>query len=283
MDVVILNIIHGVILGSIYASIAMGMSLIFGVIGVKNLAHGDFAMLGMYTSYWLFTLFNISPLISIPIAFILFFCVGMLITKYLFKFVFGSMMGSIILTFGLSMFIENSAQLIWGGDYRKILLSYGVCKIGILSIGNEYLISLAITTILIVAVQLFLIKTKIGIAIKAVSQDPEAAESLGINVNIIRILGGGLGIALAGCGGAILSLIYYIYPYIGLLLTLYALIICVLGGLGNVIGAYFGGIIIGVVQSVAAIQIPYGLTPAIGFMIFIVILLLRPEGLFGAR
>jgi len=273
-------IVHGLMLGAIYATIAMGMSLLFGVMGVKNLAHGDFAVLGMYTSFWLFTLFSISPLISIPIAFALFFFIGMVITRFIFKHVIGEMLGSIILTFGLSILIENVMLLVWGGDYRKIPVEYGSYSFGPISVGGSYVVAFAVTILLIILTQLFLSRTKIGIAIRAVSQDPEAAETLGISADTIRLVGGGLGMALAGTGGAILALIYYIFPYLGILLTLYALIICVFAGLGNVVGTIFGGIIIGIAQSIATVQLPYSLTPVVGFILFILVLLFRPKGLF---
>lgn len=282
-DLVISIAVHGVILGVIYATIAMGMSLIFGVMGIKNLAHGDFAVLGMFTSYWLFYLFNVPPLISIPIAFALFFCIGMIMTKGMFKHIIGEMLGSIILTFGLSILMENLMLLIWGGDYRTVPVEFGGYQLGPVYLSGKEILAFILTLALIVFVQIFLSKTKVGIAIKAVSQDPEAAESLGISADLMRQVGGGLGIGLAGCGGAILALIYYIFPYLGIQLTLFALIICVFAGLGNVLGAFFGGIIIGVAQSLASLVMAYSLTPAVGFALFVLILIFRPQGLFGRR
>ncbi|MEM3565286.1 MAG: branched-chain amino acid ABC transporter permease [Candidatus Bathyarchaeia archaeon] len=289
LDLLASTIVHGLILGVIYSTIAMGMSLIFGVMGIKNLAHGDFAVLGMFTTYFLFEYFqiwfNIPPsmvsfALAFVIVFILFFIGGMAITKVIFKYLIGEMLGSIILTFGLSIFVENVMLLVWGGDYRIISISLETYRVGPVSVGGAYLVAFAVTLALIISTQLFLSKTKLGIAIRAVSQDVDAAESLGVSSERIRLIGGGLGIALAGCGGAILSLIYYIYPYLGVLLTLYALIICVLAGLGNVLGAFFGGMIIGVAQSVSTIWVPYALTPAVGFALFILILIFRPKGLF---
>jgi branched-chain amino acid transport system permease protein len=267
-------------IGVIYAIIAMGMSLIFGVMNIKNLAHGDFAVFGMYVSYWFFTLFNISPLLSIPLSFVIFFGVGMILTRFLFKYVIGELLGSILLTFGLSIVLENFMLLIWKSDPRKILVEYGAFSAGPISVGGAYLLAFVLALILVTLIQLFLSKTKTGIAIRAVSQDAEAAESLGLDADMIRLIGGGLGIALAGCGGAILALIYHMYPYLGILLTLYALIICVLAGLGNVLGTFFGGIIIGIAQSVAIIQLPYALTPAVGFVLFLLVLIFKPKGLF---
>ncbi|MBS7605580.1 MAG: branched-chain amino acid ABC transporter permease [Candidatus Bathyarchaeia archaeon] len=283
LDLWVSNIFNGFILGIIYATMAMGMSLIFGVMGIKNLAHGDFTVIGMYTSFWLFLLFNIPPLVSIPISFALFFVIGMIITRFIFKYIIGEMLGSIILTFGLSIFIENVMLFVWGADYRMIPVSFGVYKIGLISIDGKYLIALGLTLTLIVLVQLFLTRTKIGTAIRAVSQDPDAAESLGISSERIRLIGGGIGLALAGAGGAILSLIYYIYPYLGVLLTLYSLIICVFAGLGNVAGTIFTGIIIGIAQSIFTIYVTFSLAPIVGFIIFILVLLFRPQGLFGMR
>jgi len=280
-DLVLSNIVNGVMIGVIYAIIAMGMSLIFGVMNIKNLAHGDFAVLGMYTSYWFFTLFNISPLLSIPLSFIIFFCVGMIFTRFLFKYVVGELLGSILATFGLSIVIENLMLLVWKADFRKIIVEYGKFTAGPISVGGSNLLAFVLAVILVTLIQLFLSKTKIGIAIRAVSQDAEAASSLGLDPDRIRLIGGGLGIALSGCGGAILALIYHMYPYLGIQLTLYALIICVLAGLGNVFGTFFGGIIIGIAHSVAVIYLPFALTPAVGFALFVLILLFKPKGLFS--
>lgn len=289
LDLLASTIVHGFILGVIYSTIAMGMSLIFGVMGVKNLAHGDFAVLGMFATYFLFDYFHLwfgipssflSFALSFVVVFILFFLMGMVLTKCIFKHLIGEVLGSIILTFGLSIFMENVMLLVWGGDYRIIHIPYENYRIGPVSVSGPYLVAFVATLALIISTQLFLSKNKLGIAIRAVSQDADAAESLGISPDKIRLIGGGLGIALAGCGGTILALIFYIYPYLGVLLTLYALIICVLAGLGNVLGAFFGGIIIGVAQSVATIWIPYALTPAVGFALFVLILLFKPKGLF---
>ncbi|MEM1586900.1 MAG: branched-chain amino acid ABC transporter permease [Candidatus Bathyarchaeia archaeon] len=283
LDLWISNIFNGFILGIIYATMAMGMSLIFGVMGIKNLAHGDFTVIGMYVSFWFFLLFGISPLLSVPISFALFFIIGILVTRFIFKYIIGEMLGSIILTFGFSILIENIMLFMWGADYRMIPVSFGIFKLGFISVDGKYLIALGLTLMLIVLVQLFLARTKIGTAIRAVSQDPDAAESLGISSEKIRLIGGGIGLALAGAGGAILSLIYYIYPYLGTLLTLYSLIICVFAGLGNVAGTIFTGIIIGIAQSIFSIYVTFSLAPVIGFIIFILVLLFRPQGLFGAR
>ncbi|MBS7647012.1 MAG: branched-chain amino acid ABC transporter permease [Candidatus Bathyarchaeia archaeon] len=289
LDLLISTTVHGLILGIIYSTIAMGMSLIFGVMGIKNLAHGDFAVLGMFTTYFLFgylmSSFGIPPsllsfALSFVVVFILFFVIGMTLTRFIFKHLIGEMLGSIILTFGVSIFMENVMLLVWGGDYRIIDIPYETYRLGPVSVNGAYLVAFVVTLALIISTQLFLSKTKLGIAIRAVSQDVDAAESLGISSDTIRLVGGGLGIALAGCGGTILAIIYYIYPYLGILLTLYAMIICVLAGLGNVLGAFFGGIIIGVAQSVATIWIPYALTPAVGFALFVLILIFKPKGLF---
>jgi branched-chain amino acid transport system permease protein len=281
IDLVMANTVHGIILGCIYALIAMGMNLIYGVLGAKNLAHGDFAMLGMFTTYWLVTLYNINPFLTIPIVFVIFLPIGLLFSKYIISKTIGDMMGSIIVTFGLSSVIMNMARIIWGADFRSTGVPFITFSFGPVSVGSHYLLAFVITIIITILLHLFLTRTKIGTAIRAVGQDAEAASSLGMHVSRLRMLSTSIAIGLAGACGAILSLLYYVQPYVGVTITLTALIMCVVGGLGSVKGAFIGGLIIGLVQNLSSIIIPFGMTPVAGFIIFVLILIFKPKGLFG--
>lgn len=283
LELVVTAIISGVLTGGLYALLAMGTNLIVGIAHIINLAQGDFAMLGMFTVFWLFTLFNITPLLSLPVAFVLLFVVGYLLAKFVFARVFGLPgIYTVLLTYGLGLVIMNGAQVVWSGDYRRVDVAYPDYVYGPISVSGEYLIAFIFATVLSFVLYAVLVKTKLGKAIRAVSQDPEASAVVGINVGRIRAITTGIGIGLAGAGGAILAIVYYIYPYVGSLFAITAILICVLGGLGNVKGAYFGALILGLVQSLSVLFLPYGLKDAVGFAVFILVLLLRPKGLFGS-
>lgn len=281
IDLVIANVVHGIILGCIYAIIAMGMNLIYGILGAKNLAHGDFAMLGMFAAYWLITLFNINHFLTIPIVFVIFLPIGLLFSRYIISKTIGDMMGSIIVTFGLSSILMNAARIIWGADFRTTGVSFTTFSFGPISVGSHYLLAFVIAIIITLLLHMFLTKTKIGTAIRAVGQDAQAASSLGMHVSRLRMFSTSIAIGLAGACGAILALLYYVQPYVGISITLTALVMCVVGGLGSVKGAFIGGLIIGLVQNLSSIVIPFGMTPVAGFIIFILILIFKPKGLFG--
>lgn len=281
VEMMVGNIVHGVMLGCVYALIAVGMNLIYGNMGVKNLAHGDFVMLGMFITYWLFTLYGINPLVTIPITFILLFIVGILVTKYLFRLVFNNMTASILITFALSVILENLVRNVWGADYRTVNIPFIRINLGITSIGSHYLLTFAFALAFTLLLNLFITRTKMGVAIRAVTQDSEVAASLGVDVDRVRMLVGGISLGLAGACGSLLTLIYYTQPYIGVHLTLMSLIMCVVGGLGSITGAFIGAIIISLAQTLSSIILPYGVTGAVGFLIFILILIFKPHGLYG--
>jgi branched-chain amino acid transport system permease protein len=284
LDLFISAVISGVLVGGLYALLAMGTNLIVGIMRIINLAQGGFAMLGMFATYWLFKLYNVPPFASLPIAFITLFLCGLLISKFLFSRILEiGTEYTILLTFGLQAIILNAAQIIWTGDFRNLGVSYGSFTYGPISISGEYLLAFITATAIAWMMFIFLGKTKIGKAIRAVSQDAEAAASLGVNVEKIRMITAGLAIGLAGFAGVVFSIVYYIYPYIGGMFSITAIIICVLGGLGDYRGAYFGALIIGLAQSLSSLFIPFGLKDAVGFAVFVLVLLFRPQGLFGRR
>lgn len=284
VDLIIQTLISGMLIGGIYASLALGANLLIGILRVLPLAHGGITMLGMFIVYWLFILYGLSPLLSLPVSFLILFILGILIGKTLFLRLIDdpdALNLFVLATYGLLQVVVNGAQLIWSGDYRKLPVSYTDFRYGKVSVSGEYLIGFALSIVLCIALHVFLVKTKTGKAIRAVSQDSEAAASLGININHMRLITIGLSFGLAGFAGVIFALIYYIFPYVGVGLTMIAVIVCVLGGLGNYLGTIFGALIIGLAQSVSYFFIPYGLKDAVGFLIFIFVLMFRPQGIFG--
>jgi branched-chain amino acid transport system permease protein len=279
-------IINGLLLGGIYALISAGLNLIFGVIKIVNLAHGDFMMLGMYATFWFFSLYGISPFVSIPIVAITLFLIGLLAYKGIIKPLSGraeTEINTILATAGLGLVLQNVALLLWKSDYRAIQTassgqSYRVFNI-MISTGRLW----AFLVVVIVAIIMYyiLMKTRIGLHIRAVSQDPQAALLMGINTDKIFTLSFSSGIALVGIAAAIITPIFYVFPTVGSHFNTMAFIIVVLGGLGSFIGALVGGLIIGIVESAAGLIISAELAQVVSLSLFILVLFFRPEGLMG--
>jgi branched-chain amino acid transport system permease protein len=283
-ELVLMAIIQGVLVGGTYGLLAMGANMIVGIMRIINLAQGAFAMLGMFVAYWFFTLYNVSPFVSLPVAFVMLFIGGALVAKFIFSRTYELPHSyTVILTYGMLTFIVNVAQYFWTGDFRRLEVQYGSFKLGPITISAGYLLAFITATIIAFVLFTFLSKSKLGKAIRAVSQDAEASTCLGINVEKIRMITAGIGLGLAGLAGVIFALVYYIYPYVGGTFSTMAVIICVFGGLGDYRGAYFAALIIGLAQSVSILFIPFGLKDAVAFAIFILTLIFKPQGLFGRR
>lgn len=277
-------IVSGTLTGGLYALIAVGLSLIFGVLRVVNFAHGEIVMLGMYTAFWLLTLFNVPVLLSLVVAFVLFFALGFPIQKFLIKPVLKETeVTAVLLTYGFSLFLIGFAHITWTGDYRVVRTPYeGISWYwhGI-AVSLPYLIAFIVAVSITGALYLFLLRSKTGKAIRALSQNDEVAVLMGVNVDAVRGLAFAIGLGLAAVGGVLLSTVYYIFPSVGMPFTIKAFIICVLSGMGNVGGVVFGGILLGVAEALGATYIHPGYQDAVGFVVFILALLLKPSGLFG--
>lgn len=284
INLLLSSFIYGIIVGGLYALVAVGASLIFGVMRIINLAQGDFVMLGMFTAYWLLTLFGVPALASLPIAFLILFLAGFPIMRFLVKHVLQEAeILAVLLTYGLELVVVNGAQLVWSGDYRAVEVPYATItfSLGPISVGAAYVVAFIFATALFFALYFFLMKTKMGMATRALAQNVDAAPLMGIDVEKTRMISMGIGLGLAGAGGVLLSTVYYTFPYVGPWLTIKAFIICVLGGMGSIIGAFWGALILGLAEALSVLFVPYGFKDAVGFMIFILILSLRPSGLFG--
>ncbi len=277
-------LINGILLGGIYALVSLGLTLIFGVMRIINFAHGQFLMLAMYATYWLFQLYGVDPYVSILIVVPLMLVIGMGAYRIIIHpIIDASEMTHVFATLGLNLALQGIALFFWQGDFRGIRTGYSTSVVHwgalYINIPRLFIFLFAIATIL--ALFLFLKKTYTGKAIRASAQKRIAAQLMGVNLSKIYMIAFGIGIAIVGLTGAVLMPIYEVFPSVGSLFALVAFVVVVLGGLGNLGGALVGGIVIGVVESVSGVFIAPALKEGVYFIIFVIILLLRPTGIFG--
>ena len=284
MEIFIQSLISGILIGGVYALIGIGLTIIFGVMRVINFAHGDLLMLGMYATFFLFTIGKVDPFVSILITIPLMFLVGAFLQKVFINKILGALpQNQILLTIGLGLIMSNSVMLAFTSDYKILTTTYSSSsiKLGGISISTPLVISFLITAAITAALYWFLLRTDTGQAIRATAQDREAARLMGINVKRTSLIAFGLGAALAGTAGALISPTYYIFPQVGSTFTLKAFVITVLGGMGSIVGATLGGVLIGVAESMGGVYVGSGWKEVIVFVLFLLVLLFKPSGLFG--
>lgn len=284
MTVFLQSIISGILVGGVYALIGIGLTIIFGVMRVINFAHGDLLMLGMYATWIVFRLLGMDPFLSIVIVAPLMFLWGAFLQRTLINRVLNALpQNQILLTIGLGLVMSNAVMLAATSDYRLVSTSYSSASfdLGGLSVSYPLLLSFLVTVAVTVALYLFLLRTDTGQAIRATAQDRLAAQLMGIDVRRMSVLAFGLGAALAGVAGALVAPTYYIYPQVGAAFTLKAFVIVVLGGMGSVVGATLAGVLIGVTESLAAVYVASGLKELVVYVLFLVLLLVKPSGLLG--
>lgn len=280
------SLIDGILMGGIYGLVAIGLTLIFGVMKIINFAQGALLMLGMYVSYWCFALFGISPYISLPLSAVILFFMGMLIQRGVLQRMTGAPdHNQLLVTLGITLFIENLALVIFKPDFRSINLEGIPNTISILNLNihTTKLIAFVFTIVLAIALFYFLKKTYIGKAIRATSINSGGAALVGVNIKKINYIAFGIGAALAGIAGALISPFFYTSPTVGSSFILTAFVVVVLGGLGNFLGALVGGVLIGVTESLGGAILPGSLKELVPYVIFILILMLKPNGLFGGK
>jgi branched-chain amino acid transport system permease protein len=283
-DQLVQQIVNGLLIGFIYSLIAIGLTLIWGVMNIVNFAHGDFLMLGMFTSFWLYTLYGVDPLFSIPVCTALLFILGLLIYRFIVsKVMKGPMLAQLVVTFGVSIFLANLAVFLWTPDFRLIEkpLLHGTWDIGDIKLSVPKFVSTIGSVIVSLFVFLFLKRTKTGKAILATEMDREAALLMGINTERINSISFALGSALVGIAGAFLSTYYYIYPQVGGTFGLIAFCVVALGGFGSIEGAFIAGIIVGLAQTLGGFFIDPAYKYAIVFLIYLITVWIRPQGLLG--
>ena len=281
---VIQLIINGLLLGGIYALISIGLTLIFGVVEIINFAHGEFLMLSMYGSYWLFQLYGVDPYVSLFMVIPTFFFIGWAVQRIIIQPIIDAPpLNQIFATVGVSLVLQNVALFLWKADYRTVRTAYSglSLKTAGLMISFPRLVAFFLALALIAVLLTFLKRTYTGKAIRAIAQERRAAMLMGIDINRMYKVAFGIGIACVGAAGAMLIPIYYTFPTVGGLFVLIAFVVVILGGYNSLIGALVGGLIIGVVEAFSGFFLSPHLKEAVYFVIFILILLFRPTGLFG--
>jgi branched-chain amino acid transport system permease protein len=280
-----LTIMNGLVMGLIYALAALGVSLVVGIMNVVNFAHGELYILAGYFSFLFADTLGFHPAVAILAAVVLVFLAGIVIETVLIRPTYGNDMYSLILTFILSIVLQNAYLLIFGPYPRKPPLWIpGASNVfGLFFYGNQRLAAL-FAGISVIALVFYLVhRTWFGLIIRAASQDKEMAQWNGVNTTRLNMLSFGLGCALAGCAGVILSPVFPVTPTSGVPVALTAFVVVVLGGMGSLKGCVLGGLLLGLVENFGAAYLSTGYKHIFGFMILILVLLFRPAGLFGRK
>ncbi|MCD2502921.1 branched-chain amino acid ABC transporter permease [Clostridium sp. NSJ-145] len=281
------QIINGLSLGSIYALIALGYTMVYGIIKLINFAHGDIYMIGAFVGLYCGTTLKLSLIPTLLISMLGAALVGVIVEKVAYKPLRNSPRITLLITaIGVSLLLQNGMRLLMGPSPKAFpkLLSKEVIKIGALSIETSKILMLAVSIVLVLLLQIIVYKTKVGKAMRGASYDIEAASLMGINVNNIISLTFAIGSALAGAAGVLVSLAFTVVePYMGIIPGLKAFIAAVLGGIGSIPGALVGGLLIGLTETLTKAYISTTLSDAIVFAILIIILLVKPTGLLGKK
>ena len=279
-------VVYGLVMGSIYALTSSGLTLILGVLKIINLSHGEFLMIAMYFAYYLFTGLRIDPLLSIFVAApLLFFFGGFIFYFFIRPVLRAPVINQVLLTVGISIFLQNLALYLFTPDFRTLDLAYAQKTVHLakLSIGVPHLAAFAVSVSVTLCFYWLLKSTDLGRSIRAAAQNREAAILFGINVDRIYLVTFSIGAACLGVAGPLLATFYYVTPTVGSPFLMTAFVVVILGGMGNFMGAFFGGLLVGVTESIGAIFMPGSLSPIVTFIVLIVVLLFKPEGLFGRR
>jgi branched-chain amino acid transport system permease protein len=284
------NLVFGLLVGALYGLVALGLSLVFGVTKFLNVAHGELLMFGGYASFWLFSLLGVDPFLTIPFTMIFLFTIGAVLYKLVFSRTVklpeeSKIKNTLLVAFGLSVILQNLALRFWSADERGITTSYFSNVFTFMSVRFPFskIANLVVALVFLLALTLFLKKTYMGKAIRATTQNWEAASLMGIDIHKVYLLSFSLGAALAGVAGTLVAINYSIQPSMGLGWTMKALIVMVLGGLGNIPGTIVGGLILGLTESTTSFFISSNYREVAGLVLFLLVLIFRPQGLFGSK
>jgi branched-chain amino acid transport system permease protein len=283
-DLMAQAIVSGLLFGAIYALVAAGLTLILGVMRIFNLAHGEFLMLGMYATFFLYSQVGIDPYLALPFVTATLFALGCAVFLLLIRPVLNQSANTqVLLTIGVSIFLQNAALYFFSADTRSVHVPYAQVyfRVGPVAVSLTEVVAFAGAVIVSVVLYWLLRSTEFGRCVRAAAQNRDAAMLAGINVRVIYVVAFGIGTALLGVTGALLLPIYYVSPNIGTLFLMLAFVVVVLGGMGNFVGALIGGLIIGVTQAVATSFMPGSLASVVTFGLLVLLLLFKPDGIFG--
>lgn len=288
LNTIIQTLVFGLLVGSIYGLAAVGLGLVFGVMGILNVAYGELLMIGGYVGVWLSSQAGLDPFASLVIVGPLMFLLGMALNKLLYARVIrfsgeAKLKNSLLISFGLVLILQQMATLLWTADDRTIETTYAGQSFNLGEIVFPYtrLRSLGVGLLVILLLHLFLRQTYFGKAIRATAEDWEAATLAGIDIQRVYLITFALGTALAGIAGTLVAVNYGIAPTVGLSWTLKALVVVVLAGTGSVTGAFPAGLLLGIAEAASTLVIDPAYREVVGLGIFLLVLLLRPQGLFG--
>jgi branched-chain amino acid transport system permease protein len=288
-ETIIQSLASGLLMGLLYGLIAAGLALIFGLMDVVNFAHGEFLMLAMYATFFLFILLGLDPLLSMPMVAAALFIVGavayMLVVRFAMRARTNVGMVQIFATFGLAIAIRGLAQYFFTPDYRSIpqsILGGKTISLGGIYLPVPQLVGAFLAIAAFGALYFFINRTDFGRALEATREDSGAVALVGIDKNRVFALGWGLGAALVGLAGAIMATFFYIYPDVGASFALIAYVTVALGGFGSVFGAFAGGIIVGLVEAITALMLPASLKAVGIYAVYLLVVFVRPRGLFGS-
>ncbi len=290
LEAVAQNLVFGILLGALYGLAAVGIAMVFGVTKFLNVAHGELLMFGGYACYWLFNLLDLDPFLSLPLTILFLLLIGVILYQLLFVRMVKlpeeeKIKNTMLIGFGLTLILQNTALLLWTADDRGITTSYSGAAFTLLGVRFPYVrvVGLVISLVCLFALQQFLRRTYTGKAIRATVEDWEAASLVGIDIHKVYLISFLLGTALAGVAGALVSVSYSVEPSMGMHWTLKSLIVMVLGGVGNFMGTFVGGILLGATESATAFLIGGNYRQVVGLVLFLLILIFRPQGLFGTK
>ncbi|MBI2161038.1 MAG: branched-chain amino acid ABC transporter permease [Candidatus Rokubacteria bacterium] len=277
-------VISGILAGALYAMVALGLALIYGVMRVINIAHGPLLMLGAYTTFFLYSALGLNPYLSVPATMLVLFLVGVGLQRTLvFRVVDAPELSSLLLTFGVSIALVNLAQLAFTSDLRAVEYLTGSFPLGPFAVSKTRLVAFLFAAGVTALAFLFLQRTRLGKAIRATSQHREVAMVCGIDVQRVHLITFGLATALAAAGGALLAVIVAIQPEMGQIWTFKSFLVIVLGGAGNYPGALLGGMLLGLIEQGASLFLTTQLSEVVAYVLLVVVLLVRPTGLLGGR
>jgi branched-chain amino acid transport system permease protein len=283
-DLLLQTVLSGVLIGLVYALVAVGLTLIFGVMDIVNFAHGEFLMLGMYASFWGFALWKLDPIYTLPLTVILLFAVGALLYRLVIRRITDApMVSQIFATFGIMILLRGLAQYLWKPDFRSVdhTIVAGRFAVAGMQFGLPQVVAAAGAVITTGAVWWFLKYTRLGAALEATAADKEAAALMGIDAQKMFALAWGIGAACAGVAGALLSTYYPIFPEVGSTFILLAFVLVALGGFGSVPGALWAGILVGVVEVVGGFLWDPAYKMVLVLSLYLLVVWFRPQGLMG--